>query len=120
MIGSAAVPSLSWAIASFALTGGGNALLFGPELRLFQELVSGRLLGRVYGVRDMLGNVAFVIAFLSAGGVLVLFGVRGVFALGGATLVALAIGSAIAFRPAGAAASRRAAATALSAATSAI
>jgi len=119
MIASAAAPSLRWAIASFALTGASNALLLGPELRLFQELVSERLLGRVFGLRDMLGNVAFVVAFLSAGAVLALIGVRGVFALGGGTLLALAIVGAVAFRPAREDASRTAAPAALSGAASA-
>jgi MFS family permease len=115
MIASAAAPSLRWAIASFALTGASNALILGPELRLFQELVAERLLGRVFGLRDMLGNIAFVLAFLSAGSVLVLIGVRGVFALGGGTLVVLAAVSAITFRP-----RRDSAPTALSTATPAI
>jgi MFS family permease len=99
MIGSAAAPSLSWAIASFALTGASNALLIGSEIRLFQELVSERLLGRVFGLRDTLCNVAFVVAFLTAGAVLGLLGVQAVFALGGGALVALAAISTTALRP---------------------
>ncbi|HEY4827597.1 MAG TPA: MFS transporter [Solirubrobacteraceae bacterium] len=99
MIASSVAPSLRTAIASFALTGASNALLLGPELRLFQELVSERLLGRVFGLRGMLCNAAFVVAFLSAGAVLELIGVRGVFALGGGALLALAAISTIAFRP---------------------
>lgn len=109
MIASSAAPSLSWAIASFALTGASNALLLGPEIRLFQELVSERLLGRVFGLRDTLCNVGFVVAFLSAGAVLALIGVRGVFALGGGALITLAAVSAIAFRPGRDDGSRRAA-----------
>ena len=42
----------------------------GLEIRLVHELVGERLLGRVFGLRDMLTNIAFVIAFLSAGAVL--------------------------------------------------
>lgn len=89
MVGSALAPNLGWASASFALTGVGNALLLGPELRLLQELVGERLLGRVFGLRDMVGNLAYVVAFLSAGAVLALLGVRAVFALGGVVLIAL-------------------------------
>jgi MFS family permease len=89
MIGSAAAPNLGWASASFALTGAGNALFLGPELRLLQELVGERLLGRVFGLRDTVANLAYVLAFLSAGAVLALLGVRAVFALGGIALIAL-------------------------------
>lgn len=103
MIGSATAPSLDWAIASFALTGIGNTLNVGPEIRLIQELVSERLLGRVFGLRDMMTNIAFVLAFLSAGVVLAAVGVRAVFALGGAALVILAVGCCLGFRPEGAA-----------------
>ena len=109
MIASAAAPSLGAAIASFALTGASNALLLGPELRLFQELVSERLLGRVFGLRGMLCNAAFVVAFLSAGAVIELIGARGVFALGGGALLALAAVSTVAFRPGRDEGSRRAA-----------
>ncbi len=99
MIGSATAPSLDWAIASFALTGIGNALNVGPGVRLIQEVVSEGLLGRVFGLRDMLMDVAYVLAFLSAGAVLATIGVRAVFALGGAGLVMLAVAGWLAFRP---------------------
>jgi MFS family permease len=99
MLGSAAAPSLTWAIASFALTGLSNALIVGPELRLFQELVSERLLGRAFGVRDMLSNIAFVLAFVAAGVLLSLLGVRSLFALGGGALVAMSLFGALLFHP---------------------
>ena len=99
MVGSAVAPDLTWAVASFAVTGVGNALNVGPELRLIPELVSQRLLGRVFGLRDMLGNVAFVLAFLSASAVLAAVGVRAVFVLGGFGMVLLAIAGGLAFRP---------------------
>ncbi len=99
MLGSAAAPSLTWAVASFALTGLSNALIIGPELRLFQELVSERLLGRAFGLRDMLSNIAFVLAFLAAGVLLSVLGVRSLFALGGSALVAMSLLGALAFHP---------------------
>jgi MFS family permease len=99
MIGSAAAPGLAWAIASFAVTGAANGLLAGPEVRLLQELVGERLLGRAFGLRSMLVNLAFVLAFLSAGAVLATLGVRAVFALGGGTLVLLALVGWLRFRP---------------------
>jgi MFS family permease len=100
MVGSATAPSLGWAAASFALTGAGTALIAGPEIRLFQELAGERLLGRVFGLRDTLGNVAFVLAFLTAGAVLAAVGVRAVFALGGLALIGLTLVAGLRFRPA--------------------
>jgi len=47
----------------------------------------------------MLGNVAYVLAFLSAGAVLGALGIRAVFAVGGARLVALALVVSLRFRP---------------------
>lgn len=99
MVGSAAAPSLGWAGASFALTGLGNALFLGPEVRLLQELIAARLLGRVFGLRDMAANLAYVLAFLSAGAVLALLGVRGLFALGGVALIALTAAAWLGLRP---------------------
>jgi MFS family permease len=99
MIGSAAAPDLGWAVASFAVTGVGNALNIGPELRLIPELVSEHILGRVFGLRDMLVNVAFTLAFLSAGAVLAAVGVRAVFVLGGLGMLVLVIPGCLAFRP---------------------
>ncbi|HUA05594.1 MAG TPA: MFS transporter [Solirubrobacteraceae bacterium] len=99
MLGSAVAPNLGWAVASFALTGAGNSLCMGPELRLVQELVGERLLGRVFGLRGTLINIAYVASFLSAGAVLAALGVRAVFATGGAGLVALAIAGLLCFRP---------------------
>jgi MFS family permease len=99
MLGSAAAPSLAWAIASFAFTGFGNTFVLGPEFRLLQEIVREGLRGRVFGLRDMLTNVAFVVAFVSAGALLSGFGVRAVFALGGAVLVGLAAVGALTFHP---------------------
>jgi MFS family permease len=100
MLGSATAPGVPWAIASFALTGASNGLLAGPEVRLLQELAGERLLGRVFGLRDVMLNAAFVVAFLSAGVILAVLGARVVFALGGAALVALAFVAWLRFHPA--------------------
>src|SRR5262249_29561229 len=99
MLGSATAPNLGWASASFALTGLGNALFLGPEIRLLQELVGERLLGRVFGLRDTVCNIAYVLAFLSAGAVLALLGVRALFALGGIGLIALTAAGWLGLRP---------------------
>ena len=59
-------------------------------MRLVQELVAERLLGRVFGLKDVLENVAFVSAFLGAGALLTVAGVRAVFVGAGVLTLALA------------------------------
>jgi hypothetical protein len=53
----------------------------------------------MFGLRDVPANLAFVLAFLSAGAVLGALGVRAVFAFGGAGLVVLALVGWLRFRP---------------------
>lgn len=60
-------------------------------MRLVQELVGERLLGRVLGVKDVLENIAFVSAFIGAGALLEFFGVRVVFVGAGLLTVAMAL-----------------------------
>jgi MFS transporter, SP family, galactose:H+ symporter len=104
----ALAPNLPLALVAFTFIGLGENLLVGPEMRLMQEMVSERMLGRVFGVKDALENVAFVAAFLGAGALLTLTAVRGVFVGAGVVTVALAAVGAVAFptrrvgaRPAG-------------------
>jgi MFS family permease len=98
MIGSAAAPGLSFAIVTFALTGAGNALFCTPEVRLLQEMAGERLLGRVFGLRDAVCNLAYVLAFVSSGALLAVLGVRALFALGGVGLLALTAAGCLGFR----------------------
>jgi hypothetical protein len=91
MIGSAVAPSLVVAAGTFALTGAANALILSPEIRLFQQLVPGGVLGRVLGFRETATNTAMLAAFLSAGALLSLFNTRAVFAIGGVALLALTV-----------------------------
>ena len=107
MLGSAAAPSLVSAACAFALTGAANALIVTPELRLFQELTSPTLLGRVLGLRDLIQNAALLAAFLCAGALLSPLDPRAAFALGGTTLLMLIPLATQTFRP-----DRRAEATA--------
>jgi len=86
------------ALVAFTFIGLGENLLVGPEMRLMQEMVTERLLGRVFGLKDVLENIAFVSAFLGAGALLSLAGVRAVFVGAGVVTVALAIVGAVAFR----------------------
>jgi MFS family permease len=100
MLGSAVAPGLGFAAVSFALTGAGNALFSSPELSLLQELTSGHLLGRAFGLRDTVCNLAYVLAFVGSGALLAVLGVRAVFAIGGVGLLALAVAGWLGFRPA--------------------
>lgn len=102
MAAAAIAPNLAIALVAFMLVGLAENLLVGPETRLVQELVAERLLGRVFGLKDLLENVAFVCAFLGAGALLTLAGVRAVFVGAGLATVALAVFGALAFRTASA------------------
>lgn len=89
-MGAAALaPNLVFASLAFALIGLGEHLLVGPEARLVQELVSERLLGRVFGYKDVLENLAFICAFIGTGALLSLLGVRTVFMAAGMLTVVL-------------------------------
>jgi MFS family permease len=98
MVGAALAPSFAAAVVAFTLIGLAENLLVGPEMRLVQELVAERLLGRVFGLKDVLENVAFVSAFLGAGALLTLAGVRAVFVGAGVLTLGLAAVAAVSFR----------------------
>src|SRR5579862_144936 len=98
MVAAALAPSFGGALVAFTIIGLAENLLVGPEMRLVQELVVGRLLGRVFGLKDVLENVAFVSAFLGAGALLAVAGVRIVFVAAGFLTLALAAVSAVSFR----------------------
>lgn len=94
----ALAPNFPLALMAFTLIGLGENLLVGPEMRLMQEMVAERLLGRVFGLKDVLENIAFVSAFLGAGALLSFAGVRAVFVGAGLVTIALAAVGALAFR----------------------
>lgn len=94
----ALAPNFPLALMAFTLIGLGENLLVGPEMRLMQEMVAERLLGRVFGLKDVLENIAFVSAFLGAGALLSFAGVRAVFVGAGLVTIALAAVGAFAFR----------------------
>jgi MFS family permease len=98
----AVAPNLGLALIAFTLIGLGENLLVGPEMRLVQELVAERLLGRVFGFKDVLENIAFVAAFLGAGALLSVAGVRVVFVGAGLVTLAMAAVGALTFRGRGA------------------
>lgn len=72
----ALAPNLGFALIAFAMIGVGENLLVGPEMRLVQEMIPASLHGRAFGLKDVLENVAFVVAFIGAGALLSLFGPR--------------------------------------------
>ena len=94
----ALAPNFPLALMAFTLIGLGENLLVGPEMRLMQEMVTERLLGRVFGLKDVLENIAFVSAFLGAGALLSFAGVLAVFVGAGLVTIALAAVGALAFR----------------------
>jgi MFS family permease len=107
LLGSGLAPALPVAAATFALTGVGNSLITGSEMRLLQELTPERMMGRVFGLYDALQNVALVIAFTTGAVLVGASGSRDVFVAGGTVTVIMCGVGAVWFRPArGAAASR--------------
>lgn len=103
MVCAAVAPNLGVAVIAFMLIGLSENLLVGPEMRLVQELIPERLLGRVFGLKDVLENIAFVTAFVGAGALLTVAGVRVVFVGAGLGTVALALFGVLTFRAASAA-----------------
>jgi MFS family permease len=98
MTAAALAPNFATALVSFTLIGLAENLLVGPEMRLVQELVAERLLGRVFGFKDVLENVAFVSAFLGAGALLALANVRAVFLAAALLTLGLAGVAAVSFK----------------------
>jgi MFS family permease len=92
----ALAPDLAAAGLGFLLIGLAETLLVGPEMRLIQEMVGEALLGRAFGLKDVLENIALVIAFVSAAWLTSLLGVRATFLGAGLLTVALAAGARIA------------------------
>lgn len=90
MTTAALAPELTIAMVAFLLIGVGETLMVGPEARLVQEMVPQRLLGRAFGLKDVLENIAFVVAFLCAGGLAAAVGVRPTFVGAGLLTLALA------------------------------
>jgi MFS family permease len=99
MLATSIVPSLPFAVATFALTGISNTLVVRPEIRLLQELAPDQLRGRVFGLRDVSQNAAFLVAVLGAGVLLGTLGPRVVFAIDGAIALALVPVGSLLFRP---------------------
>jgi MFS family permease len=83
-------PTFAAAAGAFVLCGFGNGMVIVFERQLIQATVPDRLAGRVFGVKDALSAWAFGVAFISAGALITLIGVREL-------LVAAGIGGVVAW-----------------------
>jgi len=75
-IASGVAPSFAVALAAFALGGLGNGMVIVYERQLIQATVPDRLAGRVFGMKDALSAWGFGLAFILAGALITLIGVR--------------------------------------------
>jgi MFS family permease len=69
-------PGFGAAVGAFILGGFGNGMVLVFERQLIQATVPDQLAGRIFGVKDALSAWAFGVAFISAGGLITLIGVR--------------------------------------------
>jgi MFS family permease len=69
-------PTFAAAIGTFILGGFGNGMVIVFERQLIQATVPDRLAGRIFGVKDALSAWAFGVAFICAGALITLIGVR--------------------------------------------
>jgi MFS family permease len=76
-------PDFAVAIPAFALAGVGNGLLLVYERLLIQTTVDDTVMARAFGVRDALSGWAFAAAFLAAGALIEVWGVRTVLIVAG-------------------------------------
>jgi MFS family permease len=91
LVGSALAPSLGWAIASFFVTGVGNALSMTHDRGLMGHLVPERMLSRVYSLNGTIESWGFAGAALLGGTLASTLGARGVFAVSGVALAVVAL-----------------------------
>jgi MFS family permease len=75
-VASGVAPVFVAALAAFVLAGFGNGAVLVYERLLVQATVPDRLAGRVFGVKDALTAWAFGLAFVVAGGLISVLGVR--------------------------------------------
>ena len=69
-------PGFGAAVGAFVLGGFGNGMVIVFERQLIQATVPDHLAGRIFGVKDALSAWAFGLAFISAGALITLIGVR--------------------------------------------
>jgi predicted MFS family arabinose efflux permease len=69
-------PDFASAVGAFLVGGFGNGMVIVYERQLIQATVPDRLAGRIFGVKDALSAWSFGVAFICAGGLITLIGVR--------------------------------------------
>ena len=82
-LASGIAPTLAVALPAFALAGIGNGIALVHERLLIQTTVADALMARVFGARDGLNAWMFAIAFVAAGALIEVLGVRTVVQLAG-------------------------------------
>jgi MFS family permease len=75
-LSSGVAPNYAAALVAFAIAGIGNGMLLVFERQIIQAFVPDRLAGRVFGIKDALSAWAFGSAFICAGALVSLLGVR--------------------------------------------
>ena len=75
-LSSGVAPHFAAALLAFAIAGLGNGMLLVFERQLIQAFVPDRLAGRVFGIKDALTAWAFGSAFICAGALISLLGIR--------------------------------------------
>jgi MFS family permease len=75
-LSSGVAPNFAAALIAFAIAGLGNGMLLVFERQIIQVVVPDRLAGRVFGIKDALSAWAFGSAFICAGALVSLIGVR--------------------------------------------
>jgi MFS family permease len=75
-LSSGVAPNFAAALVAFAIAGLGNGMLLVFERQIIQAFVPDRLAGRVFGIKDALSAWAFGSAFICAGALISLIGVR--------------------------------------------
>jgi MFS family permease len=86
-----AAPNLPVAALAFAVCGFSNGMFLVHQRLLIQIAVPNRLLGRVFGVVDTATAWGFAIAFVTAGGLIEVLGVRGLLELAAGGTVAVGL-----------------------------
>jgi MFS family permease len=89
LVGLSVAPGFGVACVAVLLVGVGNGLVLVYGRVLVQRIVPAALLGRVFGIKDSLISAAFGIAFLAAGALIELIGVREVLTVAGAGTIAV-------------------------------
>jgi MFS family permease len=101
MFGSAIVGTVWPATLAFAATGYANALMLVSETQLIQLRVPGSVQGRLFGAKDTVEGVCFLLGLLGAGALAATAGVRVTLATGAAICGVCALVAATALRQSG-------------------